>query len=101
MTFRLSNVDDGAPFELGVPDWRDVDRNILGDFLGRLCVDSYREGGCFASALVTAKGTSEPSEGFWNLLEALGVFRSTDANRRTMFWAGEVAKAHEWYGGGG
>lgn len=99
VTFRLPNVDDGAPFELGVPDWREVDRAILGDFLGRLCVDSYREGRCFASALVTSKETSEPSEGFWNLLEALGVFTSTDSNRRLMFWAGEVAKAHAWYAG--
>jgi len=60
VTFQLSNVDDGAPFELGVPDWRYVDRAVLGGFLGRLCVESYRDGGCFASALVTRKGDVSP-----------------------------------------
>ncbi len=76
-----------------------MDRAIIGDFLGRLCVEATATVVAFASALVTAKGTSEPSEGFWSLLDKLEVFRSTDANRRLMFWSGEVAKAREWYGG--
>lgn len=97
ITFRLPNVDGGVPFELGIPEWRDVDRAVLGDFLGRICVDSYRRGGFLASSLVTSRGTSEPSEGYWALLASVGAFDSTNQNRRLMFWAKEVAKAHDWY----
>ena len=75
ITVRLPNIDDSHPFELGVPEWRDLDRAILGDFLGRLCVDSYSRGQFLASALVTSKETKEPSEGFWNLVTEIGMLR--------------------------
>ena len=97
VTVRLPNVENGTPFELGVPDWRDLDRSILGSFLGRLCVDSYRRGAFLASALVTSKGTDEPSEGFWTLVDELGMLRSRAADKRLLFWIDEVRKAHNWY----
>src|SRR5688572_14377482 len=43
--FRLSNVDGGRPFAIDRHDWRDVDRALVGDFLGAVSADSYREGG--------------------------------------------------------
>ena len=97
VTFRLPNVDAGQPFELGVPEWRDVDRAILGDFLGRLCVDSYRKGQFLVSALAKGRETNEPSEGFWSLVSAAGLFDSRNANKRLMFWTQQVRKAHQWY----
>lgn len=90
-------IGDGAPFELGVPEWSDHDRNILGDLLGRLSLDSYRRGQFLASALVTAKGTQEPGEGFWNFVDELGLFTSTSPTRRLVFWTEQVRLAHEWY----
>ncbi len=98
VTFRLPNVDNGQPFELGVPEWRDVDRDILGDVLGRLCVDSYRKGEFLVSALAKSRETGEPSEGFWNLVAAAGLMQSKNANKRLMFWMEQVRKAHQWYG---
>jgi hypothetical protein len=97
VTFRLPNVDDGQPFELGVPEWRDVDRAILGDFLGRLCVDSYRKGQFLVSALAKSRETNEPSEGFWTFVAAAGLIESKSPNRRLMFWTEQVRKAHQWY----
>jgi hypothetical protein len=97
LTFRLANVDDGQPFELGVPEWRDIDRAVLGDFLGRLCVESYRRAGFLASALVTSRETSEPSEGFWNLVAAADLYQSKSPSRRLLFWSEEVRKAPDWY----
>jgi hypothetical protein len=97
VTFRLANVDDGCPFELGVPEWRDIDRAILGDFLGRLCVDSYRKGRFLVSALAKGRETNEPSEGFWHLVSAAGLMESKNANTRLMFWMEQVRKAHHWY----
>jgi len=97
LDLRMANVNGGAPFELGVPDWTDQDRNMLGDFLGRLSLDSYQRGNFLASALVTAKGTQEPGEGFWNFVGELGLLTSTSPTRRLMFWSEQVRIAHDWY----
>jgi len=97
LELRMTIVGDGVPFELGVPEWSDLDRSILGDFLGRLSLESYQRGGFLASALVTAKGTQEPGEGFWSFVSEMGTFTSTSANRRLMFWSEQVRLAHDWY----
>ena len=93
----MENVNDGLPFELGVPEWSERDRNILGDLLGRVSLDSYQRANFLASALVTAKGTQEPGEGFWNFVEELGLLSSTSPTKRLMFWSDQVSRAHEWY----
>jgi hypothetical protein len=97
LELRMADIGGGVPFELGVPEWSDLDRNILGDLLGRLSLDSYRRGNFLASALVTSKGTQEPGEGFWNFAAELGVFTSTSPTRRLMFWSDQVRVAHDWY----
>jgi hypothetical protein len=97
LELRMDSVSGGAPFELGVPEWSDEDRKILGDLLGRLSLDTYQRGKFLASALVTAKGTQEPGEGFWAFVDELGLFNSTSATRRLMFWTEQVRLAHEWY----
>lgn len=97
LELRMASINDGSPFELGVPEWSDQDRKILGDLLGRLSLDTYLRGKFLASALVTAKGTQEPGEGFWTFVDELGLFTSTSATRRLMFWSEQVRLAHEWY----
>ncbi|HEX5131778.1 MAG TPA: hypothetical protein VFX92_04750 [Candidatus Krumholzibacteria bacterium] len=97
LELRIPSVGGGVPFELGVPDWTDLDRNILGDLLGRLSLDSYQRGSFIASALVTAKGTQEPGQGFWNFVAEMGAFSSTSPTRRLMFWTEQVRIAHDWY----
>ena len=97
LELRMADVSDGAPFELGVPEWSDQDRKILGDLLGRLSLDTYRRGKFLASALVTAKGTQEPGEGFWTFVTDLGLFTSASPTRRLTFWSEQVRLAHEWY----
>lgn len=92
-----ANVANGEPFELGMPEWSDQDRKILGDLLGRLSLDTYQRGKFLASALVTAKGTQEPGEGFWTFVDELGLFNSTSPTRRLMFWTEQVRLAHDWY----
>jgi hypothetical protein len=97
LELRMASVSDGEPFELGVPEWSDQDRKILGDLLGRLSLETYRRGKFLASALVTAKGTQEPGEGFWSFVDELGLFTSTSPTRRLMFWTEQVRLAHDWY----
>lgn len=93
--FHLPNVNGGIPFQLGIPDWTDLDRAILGDFLGYISKESYEEGGIIASAVVVSKGTDEPSEGFRALMRQIGLLRRSDDAK--LFWAGELGKAYEWY----
>src|SRR5687768_12856230 len=41
VTFQLANVAEGAPFQLGeLGVWTELDRSILGSFLGRISADS-------------------------------------------------------------
>jgi hypothetical protein len=95
---RMPNVRGGAPFELGVPDWADLDRAILGELLGKLCLESIRRGDFLASAVVTsANEYKEPSEGFWALVRELGWFSSRDRDRRVLYWSDELRRAEEWY----
>ena len=93
---RLPNVERGHPFELGVPEWRDLDRAILGEILGKISLDTYAKHGFLASAVVTSKSSGEPSEGFWLLVEELGLFRGRDETARVLFWADELRKVQEW-----
>ena len=94
---RLPNVHDGHPFELGVPDWPDLDRAILGELLGKLSLDSLDRGDFLASAVVTSKVSGEPSEGFWDLVSELGFFRSSSEQKRVLYWSDELRRAHAWY----
>lgn len=94
---RLPNVEGGRPFELGVPDWRDLDRAILGEILGKISVGTYAKHGFLASAVVTSKSSGEPSEGFWLLVEELGLFHGHDDTRRLLFWADELRKVQDWH----
>ena len=97
LELRMADVGGGVPFELGVPEWSDLDRSILGDLLGSLSLASYQRGAFLASALVTSKGTQEPGEGFWNFVAELGVLTSTSPTRRLLFWTEQVRVAHDWY----
>jgi hypothetical protein len=97
LELRMANVDGGTPFELGVPEWIDLHRNILRDLLNCVSIESYRRGQFLASAIVTAKGTQEPGEGFWNFVAEVGLCTSASPNKRLMFWSQQVSAAHAWY----
>lgn len=97
VTFQLPNVAHGEPFQLAVQGWSDLDRAIIGSFLGRISADSYREGGFFASALAVSGITHEPSEGFRALMKEVGVLVSSKRDDFILLWSSQVKKAYEWY----
>jgi hypothetical protein len=98
ITFRLRSVNAGQPVTLGVPEWIDLHRAILGDFLGRLCLATYERGGFMGRALVVSASGLEPSEGFRELMRELGLPHGANTNDYLAFWSGEVNRAHDWYG---
>lgn len=92
---RLQNVDGGKPFELGVPEWSDLHRAILGEFLGYIACRSYERGGFLASAIAISKGGSAPSSGFRELAVQIGLLGArSDVD---VFWLEQLALTKAWY----
>ena len=94
--FRLSNLRDSVHV-IDTADWEDLDRAIVGDFLGYISMESYAEGGFFASALVVSKADGTPSEGFYNLLRELGLIKDSRSTKAMLLWSDHVKMAQEWY----
>jgi len=92
--FHLPNVNKSQPFQIDVHDWRDLDRAILGEFLGYISTLSYRKGKFMASALVINKTEFRPSHHFFNWMRDLEVLSARDVDD---FWQEEVKKAFEWF----
>jgi hypothetical protein len=93
--FNLSNIQS-SPLELGFPEWIDLHRAILGDFLGKISCDSYERAGFLVSAVAVSGSTGEPSEGFRELVRELGL-APTHGAAYLAFWSDQVQKAQEWY----
>jgi hypothetical protein len=92
--FHLPNVNKGQPFQIDVNDWQDLDRAILGEFLGYISMLSYRKGKFMASALVINKKEFRPSYHFFNWMKDLEVLAARDVDD---FWQAEVKKAFDWF----
>lgn len=92
----LPNVQNGAPFELSVPEWTDLHRAIIGECLGRLACDSYLEAGFIISSVAVGKTSMEPSEGFRVLLENLELVGSRRDPRVDEVWLEHLRGAHTW-----
>jgi len=79
-----------------VPEWIDLRRAIIGDFLGRISRDTYEEAGFLASAVAVSSATQEPSEGFRALANELGL-SAPRGDEFLAFWIEQVRKAQRWY----
>jgi hypothetical protein len=95
ITFNLPNVKE-SPLEFGVPEWTDLHRAILGEFLGRISCDSYEQGGFLASTVAVSSTNHQPSEGFRVLVKELGL-GPTQGDAYLAFWSDQVRKAQNWY----
>jgi hypothetical protein len=95
VTFHLPNVPKLRTID--VADWRELDRAIVGDFLGYVSKRSYEKAKLFSSALVVSKMDGSPGEGFYSLLKQLGLIPNTRSSKALDLWAEHVAKAHTWF----
>ena len=87
----------GGEFELGVPEWIDLHRTIIGQYLFRLAVESYEAAGFFSSALVVSKADGVPSDGFRELLLQTGLIASKSGDAWLSVWVEHLNKAHAFY----
>jgi hypothetical protein len=95
VTFILPNVQ--RPRTIDVTDWQELDRAIVGDFLGYISMRSYERARLFSSALVVSKMDGSPGEGFHNLLKELGLIPNVRSAKTLDIWADHVAKSHTWF----
>ena len=95
--FRIPTVQGGKPLRLGVPDWEDLHRAIIGDFLGLLCMETYLQASFMGGALVVAAETGQPSDGYKNLMRAVGVLHGNKEDDFLEHWSRETNKAFDWY----
>jgi hypothetical protein len=97
LEFNIPSVNNGRALRLGVPDWPDLHRAIIGDFLGRLCLDTYTAGQFMGSALVVSSADRTPSEGYRDLMRQLGLLHGRDEIQFLEHWVRETEKAYAWY----
>lgn len=95
ITFNLPNLQ--KPRTINVSDWEELDRAIVGDFLGYISMRSYERAKLFSSALVVSKMDGSPGEGFYSLLKQLGLIPNTRSSKALDLWAEHVAKTHTWF----
>jgi hypothetical protein len=94
ITFHIPNVNKGESFQIDVHDWSDLDRAILGEFLGYISMLSYRKAKFMASALAINKTEFKPSYHFFTWMKDLGMLSGRDLDD---FWQEQVTKAHNWF----
>ena len=99
VVFQLPNVNGGAAFQIQIHEWRELDRAIVGDFLGFLNFQSFTRDRIFLSALVVTKDNGSPGYGFINFMKEIGALRSNNDIEIVSFWAEEVSKVHKHYTG--
>lgn len=96
ITFHLPNLREPVR-TINVMDWQELDRAIVGDFLGYISMRSYEHAKFLSSALVVSKMDGSPGDGFYNLLKELGLIANLRSSKALDIWAEHVAKAHTWY----
>ena len=96
--FHYPNIDSGQPHFISVfGEWSGLDRRIVGDCLGYISMQSYKEAKFMASALVIARLESKPSDIFFEWMKELGALPSTSEMAVLKFWSEQVNKAHQWH----
>jgi hypothetical protein len=96
ITFRLSAARGGLRL-IDVNAWEDLDRAIVGDFLGYLSFRSYQQAQFLSSALVVGKKDGTPGRGFYELLKELGLILTANSDKAVYLWTDHVQRAYDWY----
>jgi len=72
------------------------DRAKLGDILGNISTKEHQSGRPLLSVVAWFSGKSEPSKGFYNLAESLGLY--SNKQDKDEFFISELKKVYEYWG---
>ncbi|MDH4227046.1 MAG: hypothetical protein OEV59_04745 [Deltaproteobacteria bacterium] len=99
LTFKLPQVFNSEPYYIKIWNWSERDKNILGDFLGHVSMDSYLEHGFMLSALVIDDKGDGPGEMFSDMIKMSGAVTDPSEDNIRAFWAEQVKKVFAHYKG--
>lgn len=97
VVFHLPQIRGGAPYEITTWDWSGLDRRIIGEFLGYLSMESWRDAKFMVSALVISGVEYQPSDLFFEWMRQLGVLRNLKQDTVLEFWNDQVKKAFAYF----
>lgn len=100
IAFHLPNLHGGKPFEIDVHNWRDIDRGMVGEFLGYLSMGTYERHGFLASTIVVGKEEQRPSQHFFDWMRKVGLLSGTTMDAELEFWVPEMNKTFDGYASG-
>lgn len=95
--FHLPQIREGATYMINTWDWTGLDRRIIGEFLGYLSMESWRNAGFMASALVISGQEYQPSDLFFSWMKELGVLPDVKPDTVMRFWSEQVRLAFAHY----
>jgi len=95
--FHLPSIRAGNAYMINTWEWTGLDRRIIGEFLGYLSMESWRDAGFMASALVISGEEYQPSDQFFLWMKELGVLPDTRPEAVMQFWSEQVRLAFAHY----
>ena len=95
--FHYPNMRKGEAYRISIHDWTGLDRRIIGDCLGYISMESYKEAGFMASALVISRMEAKPADNFFEWMGRLEVLPDLREITVLRFWTEQVRLAHKWY----
>jgi len=93
LVFRIPNLNGGKPHKIDTKDWADLDRALVGDFLGLVSSKSYESHGFMLSAMAVEKDTGFPSGHFFKWMKDLGMLTDTSEEGKIRFWKKQFKQA--------
>lgn len=95
VTFNIPNINGGNPYRIDTAQWIDLDRLLIGEFLGLISTESFRDHGYMLSSLVVRKGEPRPSEHFFEWMHFLELIPDLTEESVDEFWSQQVRLAFE------
>jgi hypothetical protein len=94
---QIPAINEGKPFQIDVKNWRDIDRALLGSFLGFISMRSYKKHGFLFSAIVVGKTEAQPSPHFFQYVRDLGILEDSSEDGILTFWGREFRAVFRHY----
>jgi hypothetical protein len=97
VVFTVPSINRGKPYRIDTRAWQDLDRALIGEFLGYISMRSYKAHGFMFSAIVIGKDSNQPSPHFFDWVRKLGMLDDMSESGIISFWAKEFKAVHRHY----
>jgi hypothetical protein len=97
VTFRIPTVNDGREFQIDVHAWTELDRAILGDFLGSIAATSYAKHSFLLSSIAVSKLDGAPTAPFFKWAADLGLLQDNSQSGQLAFWITQTNLTYDHY----